>query len=190
MKKLTALFLVLAITGNYSEAQSNWFFMMSGGVTVSGPGATLEQKLKEDGFNTSSNSWNIFGSSSIGYPHVFHKVPLLFSIGKRISSKGSVLLMAGRSDAGEARGFTESAGISIPYKIFQITAAYQINFSGSRFKLAAGPSAFHFSYGPSSPSATAGSEWKPGLSFTGRVPMGNEKKMVGMELFLLLNLAS
>jgi hypothetical protein len=190
MKKMAALLLVITFIRPAGLAQPKWFFMLSGGVTVSGPGGTLEQKLKEDGFNTTSNSWSIFPASPVTYPHVFHKVPFFFTIGRRVTSKGSVLVMAGRSDAAEARGFTGNAGISIPYKIYQLTAAYQFNFSGSRLKLAAGPSAFHFTYGPSSPSATEGGTWKPGLSFTGRVPMGKEKKTVGLELFLLLNLAS
>jgi hypothetical protein len=190
MKKLATLLLVLAISANPSMAQCKWFFMMSGGVPVSGPGATLKQKLKEDGFNSSPDSWFIFGSSGTNYPHVFHKLPFFFTIGRQVSSKGSVVFMAGRSDAGEAKGFTESAGITIPYNIFQLTTAYQLGSPGSLFKLAAGISAFHFTYGPSVPSATEGGEWKPGLSLTGRLRIGKKKKTVGMELFMQMNVAS
>src|SRR5689334_10888681 len=102
MKKLTVVLFLIALTGSSSMAQSKWFFLVSGGVTVGGPGGSLKNKMEADGFNSGEGNPVFITGFSGSFPHVFHQLPFFFTIGKSISTRGSILLMAGRSDGGEA----------------------------------------------------------------------------------------
>lgn len=117
-------------------------------------------------------------------------------IGKQVSKRGSTYIIVGKPGAAEVRGYDGRFNNNIKYQVFQFTGGYQLSFPNSRSKIGAGPSLFILQSGKNNHDRVdtkitdKHSAIKPGLSFMGRVPFGKGRKLVGLELFGELNIAS
>ena len=191
MKKSFVLVLCFIFFSLASKAQtSKWFLTVTSGFSAGGPGPSIKNNMDKNGYNAVTNNFIFSGTTQ--YPYVSHGLPLLLMLGKRVSTSGSVYLIAGESNRGEARGYNGSEGISVKYNVLQFTAGYQFSFPTTKFKIGAGPSAFAFKYANTSMAPATGEKHTailPGLSVTGRIPFGKEKKLFGVELFFETNFA-
>lgn len=187
---LTVSFLCISLT---TPAQiAKWFITFSVGREVSGPYGSVKNSLTANGYNVTSPGF-IFGP--VDYPYVTHGLSLSGMIGKQVNKKGSVYIMFGRAGKAEVSGYDGNNINNIEYQVFQFTAGYQISLSNSGWKIGGGPSLFVLQSGKNNHNwlenklTDKHSAIKPGLSFMGRVPLGNEKRLLGLELFGELNIA-
>ena len=190
MKKLFVLLVCFIFFSFAIKAQTaKWFITITSGFNPGGPGPSIKNNMDRNGYN--SVATNFFFGGSVKYPYVSHGLPLLLMLGKRTSKYGSVYLIAGESNRGEARGYNGDVGVSVKYDVLQFTAGYQFSFPTTRFKIGAGPSVFVFNYANTSmtPTGEKHTAILPGLSVTGRLPFGKEKKLFGVELFFETNFA-
>jgi len=196
MKKFLVLLLCFISASFQSQAQtSKWFFTFSTGPELGGPSHSVKNYLNENGFNASSEGFLIFGPTT--FPYITHYLPLLGSLGIQVTKSGSVYAIFGQSSKAEIYGYNSSStSIKIKYSVLQFTGGYQLSFPTTRFKIGAGPSLFVLKYAQNDPTLADYNNLtdkpttiKPGLSITGRMPFGKEKKLFGIELFFNLNLA-
>jgi hypothetical protein len=190
MKKTLILLACFIIFSFALKAQTaKWFITVSSGLSLGGPGPSIKNNMDKNGFNATAN--NFFFGGTTQFPYVSHGLPLLLMLGKRISTYRSVYLIVGESNRGEARGYNGDEVVSVKYDVLQFTAGYQFSFPTTRFKIGAGPSVFAFKYANTSmgPAGEKHTAILPGLSVTGRLPFGKEKKLFGVELFFETNFA-
>lgn len=117
---------------------------------------------------------------------------LLLSFGKKLKEHRYIYFVIGCADKGQVEGYKDLGSIlesyaTIHYSVYQFTAGYLYTIGKSRIKLGGGPSLLMLKY-------TAGSEqsqtsFVPGLTLSGRFPLGKEKRLIGVDFILEANLA-
>jgi hypothetical protein len=192
MKNISILlicFIAFSFSSNAQDStvRNNWFFSLSTGFCLGGPGSSMVSLFENQGFAEASNGW--FGTSS--YPTNEPKPRLLFMAGKRITRYGSIYLVLGQPVAGKVTGYNGLSSIVFDYNVFQFTLGYQFSFPNTHFKLGIGPSLFSFTNTPQADfkEQTKQSSTVAGATLTMRVPFGQEKKPFGVEFFSQFNLA-
>jgi hypothetical protein len=205
MKKL--LFALLVIINLNCFAQSNkWFVSFTTAASLGGPAASLRHQMKAQGYGDQSEStFVIFGSGTTNYPRG-GAVTLLATGGKKITDKKSIYFAVGTSGTGTIEGFdaegysngifglfagTYGNHVSVSYTIYQLTAGYMYALSNSRTKLGFGPSLYLLDYGISENFASKEkhSSIVPGFAFNTRIPLGKERKLIGLEMVFNGNMA-
>ena len=195
MKKLlTALFILVNLSA-FGQA-SDWFITLSSGYSMGGPLRSIKHQMIEHGYND-TYSYDFFGiTGSTKYPRSAKGAYLLVRGGKKINELKSLYFIAGQVDQGEVWGFKENTNPDpygfiigdfpdVRFSLLQFSAGYQFHYTGTRAKLGLGPTIFilkQSSYGHKVAS------YAPGLTATARLPLGKEKRLVGMELIMDANL--
>lgn len=188
-------------------AQANdWFISFSGAPVFGGPSASLKSQMKAQGFGDDAEStFDLFGSGNTSYPRGA-AVAFLARAGKKITGRKSIYFVAGISQKATVEGFkaqgwsdgffglfagTYGVHVSMDYTTYQLTAGYMYSSSKSRTKIGFGPSLYVFSYSLSTNYANKESNTAivPGACFTTRLPLGKEKKLVGLEFVFEGNMA-
>jgi hypothetical protein len=202
MKNILTVLLCIISISSFGQA-SKWFVSLFTGAKVAGPPVTIKHHMKEHGYDETVTSTFLW-TTTTNYPVEDVYPSLLVMMGKRISDYKSVYIVAGRSARGVVSGFrTEGYAdffglfsgpygqrIDIPYSIYQLGGGVMYSFPNTRTKLAAGPSFFLFEYGGEEYTGIEKHHsFLPGLSGVLRVPFGREKKLVGIDLVVELNLA-
>lgn len=194
---LTAAFLLCTLA---ATAQNNqWFVSLSSDFVVAGPGAALKEKMLRQGFDDDNTSYLLFIGWTEVNPKKLSYGGLKLRGGKKISEKRSVYFVTGLVEDAEVRGFKSSGfsntifgggsygtAVSIRYSLWQLAAGYMYS-SKSKMKLGLGPSFFLLNYKPNEEKKQ--NLLVPGASFTARVPLGKEKKLLGIEIVAEANLA-
>jgi hypothetical protein len=202
MKKFFSVLLVLINISCFGQT-SKWFVSFSINPAIGGPSASLKSQMRAQQFDDDAiSTFVIFGSGTTHYPRG-GATAFLMRGGKKLSDYKSLYFVAGISESATVEGFraqgwsdgifglfagTYGEKISISYSIYELTAGYQYSFSNTRSKIGFGPSLFLFHYSNNGYNEQHSSV-VPGASFTARVPLGREKKLVGFELVLEGNLA-
>ncbi len=194
---LTACILLLNHGG---IAQNNkWFVSLSSDFVIAGPGAALKQKMLRQGFDDDNSFYFLFIGWTEVNPKKLSYGGLKIRGGKKISGHRSLYFVAGLAEDAEVRGFRSSgysntiigggsygSAVSIRYSLWQLSAGYMYS-SKNKLKLGFGPSVFLLSYKPNEEKRQA--SLVPGANFIARVPLGKEKKLLGMEIVAEANLA-
>jgi hypothetical protein len=208
MKKDTILLLAAITVSLAATAQpAKWFVSVATGYTIGGPAASIKNNMKRcnlDHTSSFSSLWGLFSGSTI-YPISSKNLPLLLKAGKRLTDKRSLYFVAGISSTGSVEGFRKiafdnswgsfysgSVGIhvNVEYKLFQVGAGYQYSYPNTHAKIAIAPSLFFFKYkNASADKVQQHTAFAPGLAFTSRLPLGKEKRLIGVDLLVELNLA-
>lgn len=142
-------------------------------------------------------SYDFFGiTGSTKYPRSAKGAYLLVRGGKKMTERKSLYFIAGQVDQGEVWGFKKNTNPDpygyiigdfpdVRFSLLQFSAGYQFHYTSTRAKLGLGPTIFilrQSSYGRKVAS------YAPGLTATARLPLGREKRLVGMELIMDANL--
>lgn len=203
-KLLSTVASILFFTAAFSQ-NANWYISVSTGAGWGGPKGSLKNKFEKTGYNQTANS-NFFGwQSTVKYPHVTPGLPLMIRAGKNLKGNKSIYFMAGTSAANEVEGFKKSgygsffglfAGdvgttVSIKYKIRMAAAGMEYAMPNSKLKLGCAAGLFIMQY-HNMYSTDAGKKALvlPGLALTARQPLGKEKRRVGVELVVDVNVAA
>lgn len=200
-KLLSAVAFLFFFTSAFSQTPK-WYLSVSTGAVWGGPKGAIKSKFENNGFNQTS-TFNFFGwGGSTNYPIVSSGLPVLFKAGKKIKDNRSVYLMAGTSAAAEVSGFKNdgtnsglfgSLGthVHVRYKVLQVAVGMEYNLRKSRIKLGYAPGVFllRYSHVPGMDKVKKETAVVPGLALTGRLPLGKEKRRIGMELVADINLA-
>jgi hypothetical protein len=195
MKKLlTALFILVNLSA-FGQA-SDWFVSLSSGYSIGGPLKSIKNQMVEQGYSD-THSYDFFGiTGSTKYPRTAKGAYLLVRGGKKITGRRSIYFIAGQVDQGEVWGFKANPNPDpygfiigdfpdVRFSLLQFSAGYQFHYANTRAKLGLGPTIFilkQSSYGHKLAS------YAPGLTATARLPLGKEKRLVGMELIMDANL--
>jgi hypothetical protein len=204
MKKLFSAMLLIVNLSCFAQA-NKWFVSLCATPTIGGPSASIKKQMVDQHFDqTSSFSFFFIFSGETKYPVVAKDGSLLIRAGKKISDRRSIYLVAGQTAAGKVEGFqnqgysdlliiASSVGqhIEVNYHAYQITGGYLYSFPDTRAKLGFGPSIFMLNYSLSE--NYNGKETHtgivPGATCTVRMPLGKEKKLIGLELIFEGNVA-
>ena len=200
MKKIILIAAILFHL-NLSAQVSKWFVSISTGGGIGAPSASLKHQMIQQGFNQTS-SFNFLGiTGTTNYPEKNVSGYTLLRFGKLLRDRKSLFFIAGISEKGEVIGFKNqgyvdflgilggSAGPrpTVKYSIYQAGAGYQYDAIKTRAKLGLGPSLFLMKYKMNEEESK--SAMVPGMIFTGRFPLGRERKLIGFELVLDAKLA-
>jgi hypothetical protein len=208
MRIHTSLLLTAIIASFIATAQpAKWFVSVATGYTMGGPAASIKNNMRRcnlDHISSFSALWGLF-SGTTNYPESSRNLPLLLKAGKRLTDKRSLYLVVGISGTGSVEGFrkiafdeswddffSKSVGIHVhvEYKLYQISAGYQYSYPNTHAKIAVAPSLFLFRYQNTSASTLQRhTAVAPGVAFTSRLPLGKEKRLIGVDLLVELNLA-
>ena len=203
MKKILTLICCIISLSCFAQT-SKWFVSFFTGGKVAGPPVSINHQMREHGYDQTA-VYNFIWSGTVDYPVEDIQPTLLLMAGKRISDCKSVYIIAGRSAKGVVSGFrgdgytdffgifggSTGAYIDVPYSIYQLGGGLMYSFPHTRTKLAAGPSFFLFQYGGASYTGINKHQtFIPGVSALLKVPFGREKKLVGVDLIIELNLAT
>lgn len=204
MKKLLSAMLVIISLDCFAQ-NNNWFVSFSSGPSFGGPCASIKSQMKAQGYDDDAEStFVIWGSGHTSYPRG-SAVALLARGGKKITERKSIYFVAGLSQMATVEGFksqgwsdgffglfagTYGVKVSMDYSIYQLTAGYMYS-SRSRTKIGFGPSLYALNYKLSTnySSKESNTALIPGASFTTRIPLGKEKKLVGLEFVIEGNMA-
>lgn len=198
MKKfLTAALLLINFSAN--SQNNKWFVSVSTGYVFGGPGPSLKKQMSEKGFGDDKITYASFSNSSSksSYPKKSTDGNFLIRGGKKMNDKRSLYFCIGKVNTEEVEGFKRidntgalagSVGqmAGIKYTIWQLTAGVMYS-KNKKTKLALGPSAFIINYNLNS--GDNQTKLIPGASFTGRFPLGKEKKPLGIDFMIDINLA-
>jgi hypothetical protein len=90
----------------------------------------------------------------------------------------------------EVKGFKASGGFaSVQYQVLQLAAGVQYHFRGKASSIGIAPSINILKYGAPEPYEDAvKNKFLPGLLVSGNLPMGRQKKRVGLDFIYDLNL--
>lgn len=196
MKKLTLLSALL-LTVFCAIAQKAWFVSVVPGMGIGGPMGSIKKNMEKNNFNQRSSDVDFFGIQFEGsdYPQISHGIAILVKAGKKITDNRTVYVEAGIANRGEITG-NRNTGYSetrlpITYKVLQFTAACQFSHPGHGAKLGIGPSLYLFQYkaGYEGVNQKTYSSAVPGVASMVRLPLGREKKLIGIEFVLEANLA-
>lgn len=202
MKKLVLL-LVLVHTAIFTFSQNNkWFISLSSNRNFGGPAGSFKKQINSQGFNGVSES-NIFGLRFTTQYPIADKLPnLVLHGGRKLKGNKSLYFIAGIVDAANVEGYKRtgyqdmgiiggSVGkrVSITSNLYQVSVGYM--YSGnSRVKWGIAPSLFLLNYNIMNDSLSSqGTAVTGGITFTGRLPLGRERRLVGVDLYTELNLA-
>ena len=204
MKKfLSAAIFFLFLSPAFAQP-ANWYVSISTGVGLGGPKGSIKRAFEKSGFNHTSNSSFLGWESTTSYPDVEMGMPLMVRAGRKIKETKSIFIMAGRSTAARVMGFKNqgygsffglfsgSYGqmVTIDYKITQLAFGLEHTVKNSRLKLGYAAAVYQLRYhnrhGLNTGKKTA---LVPGAAFTSRLPLGKEKRKVGVELVADINLA-
>jgi hypothetical protein len=206
MKKVTLLLLATSTISLTSFAQpSKWFVSAVTGIPFGGPVGSLKKHFRRDGLNHTESFQVLFIGGSTKYPIGTRNPPLLVKFGKRLNERRSLYIVAGVSSSGEAEGYkrydeesalfplfysTTGSYVTVKYRLLQVAAGYQYHYANKRLKLAAAPSLFIYKYqNTRAIRKQQHAAVVPGMAFSGRLPLGKEKKLFGVDLIADLNLA-
>lgn len=203
MKKLFSALLLLINLHCFAQA-NNWFVSFSATPTIGGPSASIKKQFVDQHFDqVSSFSFFIF-SGQTKYPIAFKESSLLLRGGKKISDRRSIYFVAGQTTAGRVEGFqnegysdflliASSYGkyVQVKYNVCQLTVGYLYSFQNARAKLGFGPSLFLLNYSLSENYSSKETHTGviPGATCSARLPLGREKKLIGVELIFEGNVA-
>jgi len=178
---------------------NKWFISVSTGAYVGGPVTSIKKQMRDQGFDD-VYEYNFFGfAGSSEYPSRIQDGGLMLLAGKKLDDKKAVYVVAGLVDKSTVSGF-RSAGTDysffliggsygdepeIKYSLWQLSAGYMYS-SGKRSKLGIAPSVFILNY--KLPDSSKHTGFMPGATFTGRFPLGKEKRLFGLDLILEVNL--
>jgi hypothetical protein len=200
MKKLlTALFILVNLSSFGQTA--DWNISITSGLSIGGPAGSLKKQMIDQGFDQTGD-YNFFGwTGTTDYPTKGKTPSLMFRVTKKVRPNRSLYFMAGLADQGEVTGFkntgyTDLWGIlggsdgpmpRVKYSIYQFMGGFMYASPKGGGKLGFGPSLNLFNY-------TVGTGEKqtafvPGATVTGRLPLGRERRAVGVELIADLNMA-
>jgi len=194
---LLAICLTVSLAG---LAQNNkWFVSVSSGVYVGGPVTSIKKQMRDQGFDD-VYEYNFFGFAGTDeYPSRTQTGGCLLRAGKKLDEKKAVYVVAGLVDQSTVSGF-KSDGTDysffliggsygdepeIKYSLWQLSAGYMYS-SNKRAKLGIAPSLFFLNY--TLPDSSKHTGLMPGATFTGRFPLGKEKRLFGVDLILEVNL--
>jgi hypothetical protein len=205
MKKFFLLILVVVNINCFAQT-NNWFISFSCAPSIGGPAASLKNQMKDQGYGDEEiNSFDIFGSGDVQYPKG-GAVALLATGGKKISDHKSLYFVAGLAgtatiDGFKSKGYSDGffglfAGsygehVSMKYNLYQLTAGCMFSFSNSRTQVGFGPSLYVFNYSVSDDYAPGQTHSSiiPGAAINTRIPLGKQRKIVGLEFVTNVNVA-
>jgi hypothetical protein len=205
MKKFFSVILIIVNINCFAQA-NKWFVSISYAPSIGGPAASLKSQMKEQGYGDEEvNSFDIFGSGNVQYPRGA-AVALLATAGKKISDHKSLYFVAGLAGTATIAGFKSKgysngffglfAGsygerVSVKYNLYQLTAGCMFSFSSSRTQIGFGPSLYVFNYSVSDDYAhgQTHSSIVPGAAINTRIPMGKQRKLVGLDFVTNVNVA-
>jgi hypothetical protein len=84
---------------------------------------------------------------------------------------------------------TSGTHVTVKYQVLQFGAGYQYHYAKTRTKLSVAPSLFVYKY--KNTRALQKQQYaaiRPGMAFSGRLPLGKEKKLFGVDVIADLNL--
>ncbi len=197
--------LVAAITvaASASQAQTpQWFVSASTGAGWGGPKSSIKKTLIKNNFNHTSYFSFLGWGGKTEYPIVYSGVPVLLKVGKKVKENKSVYLLGGIAGQNEVSGFrNEGTGdflglfggslgthVNINYKVYQLGAGFEHTLPNTKIKLGYGPALYMLSYVYNFKDSR-NNALVPGANFSGRVPLGKEKRKIGLELVADVNLA-
>jgi hypothetical protein len=191
------LFTLLFFSVYAALCQNKWFISLSTGPGFGGPKGSIYKNMEKSNLNQKSPGLDFFGLVFQGsqYPKKSSGIPTLVKVGKRLKEGKSIYLEAGVSNRGEIAGYQNIGDygntIPIDFKVFQFTAGYQYSFTNTRSKVGFGPSLFVFNYIDDYKHLDhqTYNSFIPGVSLMGRVPLGKEKRLIGVDLIMEVNLA-
>lgn len=198
--------MLVVVNLNCIAQSKDWFMSFSIAPAFGGPSSSLKSQMRAQGYGDQSEStFNIFGSGNTSYPRG-GSVAFLARGGKKINNHKSIYFVAGISEKATIEGFhaqgwsdgffglfagTYGEHVSVTYTTYQLTAGYMYSFPDTRAKIGFGPSIYILNYGSDINYTTKDNHtaFVPGASFTARLPLGKEKKLFGVELFVEGNAA-
>ena len=203
-KLLTAATFFFTFSAALQAQTANWFVSFQTGTGWGGPKGSIKKTLIKNSFNQTSY-FNFLGlSGKIAYPISSSGVPALLKVGKKVKGNKSIYLLGGLTGNGEVSGFRNegysdflglfgsSVGmhVRINYNVYQLGAGFEHTLPNTKIKLGYGPALYLFNYKHSNDvEGGSNNSLVPGASFTGRVPLGKEKRRIGVELVADVNLA-
>lgn len=206
MRKLIFSAVVLFAAVQAFAQPAKWYLSFSPGGGWGGPSGSLKNKFEKLGYNQTSTTVIFFLPFESDYPKVEHGVPASLRAGKHLKGNKSIFLVAGTSAAGEVRGYKNTGGvsydffgifggsagtyISIQHQVTEVAIGLEHRMTNSRLSLGYAPAAFLLRYrNVHSSDGGKKTAFVPGVALTGRLPLGKEKRRIGMELVADLNLA-
>ena len=206
MKKITlAALLLISFSALYAQSPK-WYVAVSSGAGWGGPNASLKKTFEKKGFNQTSTSLILFMSFTADYPKVSSGVPAAVRAGVQLKENLNLFAIAGTSAAGEVNGYKNTSNeiasflgifggsvgryIAISHKVTEVAVGLEHQLKNSHLRLGYAPAAYLMRY-HNIHSLNTGKKtaFVPGLAFTGRLPLGKEKRRIGAELVADINLA-
>ena len=204
-KLLLAAGLFFAVAPSFAQ-NTKWYIAVSPGAGWGGPNGSLKKEFEQRGYNQTSTTVILFVSFGTKYPQASSGVPLTVRGGLQLKPNLNLFAIAGTSSSGEVTGYKNTSNeiatflgifggsigtfVSIDYKVTQVAVGLEHQMKGSRIKLGYAPAAFllryHNIYSSNTGKKTA---FVPGVALTGRMPLGKDKRTIGVELIADLNLA-
>ena len=205
MRKLfLAAGLFLAVAPSFAQ-NTKWYISVGSGYGWGGPNGSLKNEFEKRGYNQTSTTVILFASFGTKYPQAYSGVPVTVRGGLQLKENLNLFAIAGTSTSGEVTGYKNTSNeiatflgifggsigtfVSIDYKVTQVAVGLEHQMKGSRIKLGYAPAAFLMRYHNRHSIHTAKkTAFVPGVALTGRLPLGKEKRTVGVELISGINL--
>jgi hypothetical protein len=195
MKKLFTLIGLLSSAVLFGQT-SKWFITVAAAPTMGGPSAGIKKNMQRSGFDHLT-SYSFFGwTGSTQYPVVEKNPAVLVTVGKKVNEFKSLYITGGVAASGTVSGFRSYGSydyllwsgemgnsVKIAYSLWQLSAGYQYRLPGTRAKLGFGPDLFVFRYCEQEEEQNHAAIL-PGVSGQLRLPLGRERRRLGLELFL------
>jgi hypothetical protein len=200
MKKLLTAMFILVNLSSFGQT-ADWNISITSGLNIGGPAGSLKKQMIDQGFDETSD-YNFFGwTGTTDYPTKGKTPSLMFRVTKKVNPNRSLYFMAGLADQGNVTGFknngyTDLWGIlgssdgpmpRVKYSIYQFMGGFMYASSKGGRKLGFGPSLNLFNYKVGE--GEKQTAFVPGATVTGRLPLGRERRAVGVELIADLNMA-
>lgn len=180
--------------------QHDWTVSFSSGFALGGPAASIKNQMKKQGFDQGSQ-YNFFGfSGSSTYPVISQDASLLLRVTKKISEKRSLFFVGGLASGGQVTGFKNQGYVdlillgssygpmpSVKFSIWQLGGGILFTPEHIRSKFGLGPSIYIVNHAWNE--GEKHNSVVPGLTGTARFPLGKEKRAIGIEWMIDLNMA-
>ncbi|HEX6334212.1 MAG TPA: hypothetical protein VFZ78_08285 [Flavisolibacter sp.] len=201
MKKLMTTLLILVSLASFAQ-NNKWFVSVSSNRNFGGPAASIKKQMNRQGFNHTSLA-TFFGITISEDHPVINKSPnLMLHAGKRIDARKSVYIAAGIADISEVSGYkiegnpsgfwlldgTYGNNPSVKTKLYQLSVGYLFS-EKRRAKWGVAPSLFVMDYTLTNyDESDRHTAFTAGITGTARIPLGRERRLVGVDLITALNL--
>lgn len=191
MRKAVFLLVVVNLSMISFGQVGTWNASVSIGYVIGGPSQAIKYKMEKEGYDANVENW-LFGGYT-QYPKAYKDPAIMARVYYRKSLNTSLFLEVGQTMNTEVKGYKGGGGYGgfagIKYQVLQLAAGIQRHFNQKPSSIGIAASLNLLQYGGGAPyDDVSENKFLPGLLISGRLPMGPQKKLIGLDLVYDLNI--